>query len=123
MKPLFLLLIVLTSVSFATENQDIIGRWAHMGSKGNIFGFNFRKDGTFVSTIDKKVFTSGRYSFSNDTLTIVEEAECGTLGANIKEISHLVFFAPDSFRIDVLIDSCEGRRKAVDGSKYGRVKR
>lgn len=124
MKQIITLFIVLSLQSITDTNHDIVGLWEHKGSSGAIFRSNFKKDGTFVSSIDKKAFTSGQYTFSNDTLTFVEDNVCTNAnGVKFREVSHLVFFAKDSFRIDVLIDSCEGRGKAVNGSKYGRVKR
>lgn len=119
MKCIIALFIILSLQAFSqiNPNHDIVGLWEYKESSGTTLGWNFKKDGSFVTSIDKKVFTTGKYTFSNDTITFIEN------GGRFRNISHLVFFAKDSFRIDVLIDSAEGRRKAVDGSKYGRVKR
>lgn len=109
MKFIIALFIILSLQAFSQikPNHDIVGLWEHKGSSGTILAWNFKKDGSFVTSIDKKVFTTGKYTFSNDTITFIEN------GGRFRNISHLVFFAQDSFRIEVLSDSGEGRKKQL----------
>jgi hypothetical protein len=122
MKLILLSGIFLTLVSFTITDTDIVGVWESKGTTGNIIGLRLKKDGTFSSYINKKAFTTGQYTFSDDTMTVMEDNGCmDTKGAKIKAVAKLVFFAPDSFRIEIITDDCEDRRKGVDGSRYGRV--
>lgn len=124
MKLIFLLLAFLSLNFYTQPDPDIAGIWESKGTTGNVGGLNLKKDGTFASYVNKKAFTSGRYTYTNGLFSFTEDNGCtNPTGGKIKAVTKLVFFAQDSFRIEVVIDSCEGRRKAVEGSRFGRVKK
>jgi hypothetical protein len=124
MKLILSISIVLLTQYLVTADPDITGVWESRGRTGNVFGLTLNKDGTFSSYVNKKAFTSGKYSFSDGILTVVEENGCtDSVGAKIKAVYKPVFFVVDSMQIDVVSDLCDARREAVNGSRYGRVKK
>ena len=124
MKQVLTFFLVLWMQNFTAPDPDIVGIWEHKGASGNVLGLNLKKDGTFVSYVNKKAFTSGQYTYKDGLFSFVEDNGCtDSSGAKIKAVTRAVFFATDSFRVDVIDDKCEDRRKAVNGSRYGRVKK
>ncbi|MEJ7681638.1 MAG: hypothetical protein WKG06_28095 [Segetibacter sp.] len=76
MKQIIALFIILSLQSFTDTNHDIVGLWESKDANGNTRGTTFKKDGTFVSYVNKKAFSSGRYTFSEDTIAFVEDNYC-----------------------------------------------
>lgn len=124
MKQVLTLFIVLSLHSFTATDPDIVGVWEHKGSSGDVFGMNIRKDGTFASYVNKKAFTSGQYTYKDGLFNYVEDNGCtDSSGVKVKGVARLVFYATDSFRVDVISDKCAARAKGVHGSTYGKVKK
>jgi hypothetical protein len=124
MKLLLSVSFILLAQYLTTADPDITGVWESRGRSGNIFGLTLNKDGTFSTYVNRKAFTSGNYSFTDGMLTVVEENGCtDSVGAKIKAVYKAVFFVTDSIRLEVVSDLCDPRRQAVDGSRYGRVKK
>jgi hypothetical protein len=124
MKVILLLIIIGFSLSFRETKADINGLWESKIEKEGIFGMRLKEDGSLVSYVNKKAYTSGRYTLSHDTITIVEDNGCNNAAGNkIKAIYKTVFFATDSLRFDFIDDSCTQRQVAVRRLRFGKVKK
>jgi hypothetical protein len=123
MKPVLSIIILLLLQSYTTGEPDIVGIWQAAGVPGKVSRMNLKKDGSFVVSTNNKVFSTGKYTFIDGMLTILEDTGCtDSTGTRIPGVYKPLFFAPDSFRLEVISDQCRGRKRAVEGSRHGRVK-
>lgn len=108
------ILIGCTTLAFTFQQKTIVGRWETKMPDNTIAGVIYKADHTYQAYVNKKIFVSGNYEFSKDTLSMSDN------GCPIKGFYKLTFFA-DSVRYNVIIDSCEGRKHDVDKAVLGRV--
>jgi hypothetical protein len=121
MKFILLSGLFLSLVSFIVADTDIVGLWESKTPRGNILGLRFRKDSTYEGFLNHKAFVSGPYTLNNDTLTL-EDALCKAANGEVmKGIYKAGFYAPDSFRMEVITDSCTARSEDADYLRFGRV--
>ena len=124
MKTIVVLIFAASLLAFTVAEIDINGLWESKVENEGIFGMRLKEDGTVVSYVNKKVFTSGRYTLSHDTITILEDNGCtNAVGEKMKAIYRVAMFATDSLRLDVIEDSCTQRKSAVAKLRFGRVKK
>lgn len=103
---------------FPPEDK-LTGRWETKPSeKGNVTGVFFKSDNNFEGYINKKPFTSGRYTLEDDVLSFVDNGCDG-----MKGVYKIIFFSgADSLRFQPIADSCVGRREGMSRLVMGKVK-
>ncbi len=105
-------------VSFTQPPNPLLGRWQQKTAGGPSVMTVFRADGTNDIFVNGKTFLSGKYYVRKDTLgyadPLCDIAYYGTY--------KLDFFAQDSLRLIVLVDTCSQRRRGLDKVIVGRVK-
>src|SRR5688500_2299069 len=118
MKILLISALAMTYAFISGEN-NLTGRWESKPSvKGNVTGIVFKPDSTFEGYVNKKPFVSGRYTFKDDVLTMVDNGCEGKPGTY-----RIIFFSgTDSLRFSPLSDSCEERKAGASRTVLGRVK-
>lgn len=117
MKTMLIVTAILTLISF-TVAEDIIGKWQTKPSpKGNVTMVVFKNDNSFEGFINKKPFTSGKYSYQGDTLSFIDN------GCNGKDAIYKVvlFSNNDSLRFEPIRDSCDERRNGMIKTILGRI--
>jgi len=124
MKILLLLAMLFSGFTYYATDDDITGIW-QIRLPNNITGtIHYRKDSTFVTTVNKKIFTSGKYTYNDNTITFVEDSGCQDKNAApLKGAYTINFFAPDSIQFELIYDSCRGRRRDLNHLKLGRVEK
>lgn len=103
------------ALAFTFQQNTIVGRWEAKMPDNTIVGVIYKTDHTYQAYVNKKVFVSGKYGFSKDTLSMSDS------GCPVKGFYKLTFFA-DSVRYNVIRDTCSGRKHDVDKAVAGRVK-
>jgi hypothetical protein len=116
----FLLLLL----SFRIDSSDITGTW-QVTLPGDIVGtIRYRKDSTFETFVNRKAFTSGKYTFTGDTLTITEESGCRKSdGSYVIGVYKITFLKPETIQFEVIQDSCNGRRQGSNHLKLSKVEK
>ncbi len=124
MKIILLLAVLFSGFTYFATEDDITGIW-QITLPNNITGtINYRKDSTFVTTVNKKIFTSGKYTYKDNTVTFVEDSGCqDKSGGYLKGIYKINFFAADSIQFALVYDSCAPRKKDLSQLKLGRVEK
>ncbi len=105
---------VLWSVACSQPDQKIEGKWASLKTEG--FTVYFRKDGTFDGFSNGKSFASGYYKTSGDTLFVNEPTP-----DSYKAI-YTFRFEDDKVISYAVSDTVSGRRKAMDGHVFERIR-
>ena len=103
---------------FDVPTSQLKGRWETKPSvNGNVTGVVF-KENTFEGYVNKKPFTSGSYTFSDEIFTITDNGCQG-----MKGVYKMKFFSnSDSLRFQAISDSCTPRRNGMERTVLGRVK-
>lgn len=119
----FLTLLFAVFVS-SVSDDDIIGQW-QANLPNNITGtMHYKKDSTFDVFVNKKLFASGKYTYKNNIITLVEDNGCiDKNGGYLKGAYKINFFASDSIQFEVIYDSCSGRKHDLNHFKLGRVEK
>jgi hypothetical protein len=118
MKTMLLMAIVAIWFAYA-DNNELTGIWETKPSpKGNITRVIFKPDASFEGFINKKPFTSGKYTFHDGLLSFTENGCNGKRG----EYKIIFFSHSDSIRFVPVNDSCEERRKGMSVTILGRIK-
>lgn len=104
-----------------TGENPLIGRWANNPSeKGNVTTVVFRPDNSLEGFINKKPFTSGKYTFSvKDSVIQFTDNGCNGWPASYKV---LFFHQGDSLKFKAIGDSCGERKAGMERLVMGRVK-
>lgn len=105
--------------SLFDDPYKLAGRWQTPPSPaGNITRVVFTTDSTFEAFVNRKPFTSGRFTRENDVFSFTDNGCMGLRG-----VYRLVFFSEgDSLRFAPLTDSCEERKQGMSRMVLGRVK-
>jgi hypothetical protein len=121
MKYFALIAVLISGAAFFETHDEIIGVW-QIKLPGNVLGtINYRKDSTFVTSVNNKSFTSGKYTYKDKVMTFVEDNGCRSSDGNYMIGEYRInFFATDSIQFDLVYDSCGGRRKDLNQLKLGR---
>lgn len=109
----------ITALSFLPAKDKLTGRWESKPSeKGNVTGVVFKTDSTFEGYINKKPFTSGRYTLQNNMFSFTDNGCEGKQG-----VYRAIFFSnSDSVRFECIVDACSERRKGMSKLVFGKVK-
>ena len=115
--------IIFASISIALAafiSEDFLtGRWqTQVSEKGNVTSVVFKPDNTFEGFINKKPFTTGKYSLKDSIFTFTDNG-CGKSEASYKII---LFSYGDSMRLQPISDTCTDRRKGMSRLVMGKVK-
>jgi hypothetical protein len=121
MKFFALIAVLISGFAFSEIDDEIIGVW-QIKLPGNVVGtINYRKDSTFVTSLNNKIFTSGKYRYKDRVMTFVEDNGCRRSDGNYMIGEYRInFFATDSIQFDLVHDSCGARRKDLNQLKLGR---
>lgn len=124
MKILLLLTIFLCLFSFVKVDPDIIGTW-QANLPNNIIGImKYKKDSTFEVLVNKKAFASGKYRYSNNMLTFVEDNGCMDQSVrHLEGVYKINFLAPDSIQFELIYDSCYRRRQTLPQLKCNKIEK
>src|SRR5438105_176050 len=117
MKMMLFSAIALLAFAILPDNK-LTGRWETKPSvTGTVTGVIFKTDGTLEGYLNKKPFTTGQYTFSNDTLSFTDNGCDGKRG-----VYRIIFFSnSDSMRAEPIMDSCDQRREGMKKLVLGRV--
>jgi hypothetical protein len=124
MKLLFLLLSSLLLFSFIKDDATITGRWkATMPDNINLI-FNFRQDSSFETTVNKKLFSVGKYTYTDSVCTLVEDNGCrNDNGSYVKGMYKITFPAQNAIQFEAIQDTCNGRRQGLNHLKLSKVEK
>ena len=108
------LAVLLTTFSFITADNRIVGRWQKIQKSpdGNInLVFVFRADSTYDGIVNGKAFTTGRYFIKNDTISVSDN------GCNLAYYGtyKLKYYAQDSLLFTAISDTCQERYQGANG--------
>jgi hypothetical protein len=118
MKALLIVVTIFSTMVF-TEPDELTGRWESKPSaKGNVTRVVFKADQGFEGYINKKPFTTGKYTLKNNIFSFTDNG-CN----NVKGVYNIIFFSyNDSIRFVPIDDSCVERRAGMSKLVLGRVK-
>lgn len=118
MKTMLIIGLVLFTI-FLEENK-LTGRWETKPSRtGSVTSLLFRPDSTYEGYINRKPFLTGKYTWKDSLVTILESGCNGQTGTY-----KLVFFCnDDSLRFIPVSDSCNERREGMKRIVLGRIKK
>jgi hypothetical protein len=106
-------LFVFTLFAFSPSKHSVVGHWTLRSSAYPPSWVSFNSDGTFSHTDGSgKVLHSGKYKFSNDTLSIDDK----TCGSGYWGKYKLTFYGSDSASSATISDSCGARKMRVGGA-------
>ena len=112
---------LLSAFELVKESNPLVGRWENTrkyeGSVMSLVG-NFRADGSYSASINKKVFVTGKYQVKHDTLYIDDS----TCGADYLGTYKIQFLGKDSVKFHVIQDTCKGRREGTDNFLFVKLK-
>ena len=112
------IIVILLTMLFPPKDM-LTGRWATKPSeKGNVTSVVFREDGSFEGFINRKPFTSGKYTLRDSVINFTDNGCNGIAG--IYKVS--IFQRGDSMRWVPITDSCEERKQGIARLVLGRVK-
>ena len=124
MKLLFLLLSSLLLCSFTKDDATIVGRWKATLPGDINLTFNFREDSTFETTVNKKLYSVGKYTYTDSVCTLVEDNGCRKDdGSYVKGVYKITFPAWDSIQFEAIQDSCSGRRQGLNHLKLSKIEK
>ena len=117
MKTIFISVVLIAAFSF-TINDKLTGRWETAPSaKGNVTGVVFKPDNSFEGYVNKKPFTSGRYTLQDSIFSFTDNGCDGMQG-----VYKIIFFHDaDSIRFEPITDSCTERKEGISRMVLGRV--
>lgn len=116
---LFTAIALLSACRDKPQEHTLTGRWGFTIEGNRKVVAVFKKDNTHEFFIDDKLFTSGKSIFRNDTLKAFDPICSGA-----KEYYctyHIDFISADSILFTAIEDSCEPRRKDMDGRGLKRI--
>ena len=118
MRTIIFVAITIAVAAFISEDY-LTGRWQTKPSeKGNVTSVVFKPDGTFEGFVNRKPFTTGKYTVKDSVLTFTDNGCGGTTG-----VYKLVLFSNgDSLRFQSISDTCTQRRGGMERTILGRVK-
>jgi hypothetical protein len=118
MKTFLFVAITIALGAFVSEDY-LTGRWATKPSeKGNVTSIVFKPDNTFEGFVNRKPFTSGKYTLKDSIFTFTDNGCGGTEG----EYKCILFSNGDSMRFEFIRDTCTGRKNGMSRTILGRVK-
>ena len=118
MRTIFFISIAIALAAFISEDF-LTGRWqSPVSEKGNVTSVVFKPDNTFEGFVNKKPFTTGKYSLKDSIFTFSDNG-CGGSEASYKII---LFNYGDSMRLQPISDTCTERRKGMSRLIMGKVK-
>ncbi len=118
MKTILFVSITVALAAFVSEDF-LTGRWETKPSpRGNVTMVVFKPDNTFEGFINKKPFTTGRYTLKDSIMSFTDNGCGGSEG-----VYKLVLFSyGDSLRFQPISDTCVERRNGMSRTILGRVK-
>lgn len=118
MRTIIFVSITIALAAFISEDY-LTGRWQTKPSdKGNVTSVVFKPDNTFEGFINRKAFTSGKYTLKDSIFTFTDNGCGGTEG-----VYKLILFSNgDSIRFEPIRDTCTERMKGMSRTIMGRVK-
>lgn len=122
MRTIHLLLIAtfFYSCKSSSPTHEFYGRWTLKFKDGSNTEARFRKDGTHDYYVNGKLFSSGKFSFRNDTLKEFDPI-CGA-DKEYYATYKVDFITADSMRFTALEDSCPPRKYDMDKAILVRIK-
>ncbi len=106
-------------IAFIPPSKNIIGSWTATYKNGQTMTVDFKKDGSFKTTIPAEQFTvEGKYKWKDNVLYITDT----TCGKNYWGKYKGKFIGTDSLYATVIEDSCTGRRMSADKTTLVRTK-
>lgn len=114
------LLVAMAIALGATVSEDFLtGRWqTRQSEKGNVTSVIFKPDNTFEGFVNRKPFTTGRYTLKDSIFTFTDNGCGGTEGV----YKCALFSSGDSLRFEFIRDTCTDRRNGISRMILGRVK-
>lgn len=103
---------------FISEDY-LTGRWQTKPSdKGNVTSVVFKPDNTFEGFVNRKPFTTGKYTLEDSVFTFTDNGCGGAEG-----VYKLILFSDgDSLRLQPISDTCTARKAGMSRLVLGRVK-
>ena len=101
--------IALAALSSVPPSGKLVGRWQAKLPNNMSAVTAYRPDGTFDVFLNGKTFVSGQYRLNLDTLSVTDP----TCGVNYYGSYRLTFITPDSIRLTMIRDTCQGRSSFV----------
>ncbi len=119
MKSVFFFIILVAACSCSPAGkQDLHGKWRLKFKDGSDVLATFRADSTHDYFVNGKLFSSGKSILSGDTLKTMDPICNAEYFA-----TYLVnYISPDSIRFVVVEDTCQPRKRDMDGVGLRRVK-
>lgn len=123
MKQFLVILLTIIALSSCKEKKQpagetIVGRWNTSFKDGSKVLAVFRSDGTHDYFINGKLFSNGKYSFSNGTLSEADPI-CHPDYYATYTVS---FLSADEMQFKVIQDTCQPRIHDLDGIKMTKEK-
>ena len=118
MKTILISLVIM--IFFAFPAKDILtGKWqSPVSPKGNVTGIIFKEDNSFEAFVNRKPFTSGKYTLQDSLFSFTDTGCEGKPGTY-----RLIFFSNgDSLRFEAVSDSCVDRKNGMTRLVVGKVK-
>lgn len=123
MKIILLLGVFISGFTYCFPDDDIIGIWQTTLPNNVNATINFKEDSTFVTIVNKKIFAIGRYTYKDNVMTYTEDNGCQSkAGVHLPGAYRINFFKPDSMQVELIYDSCRGRRD-INHMKLGKVEK
>jgi hypothetical protein len=118
MRTIIFVSITIALAAFISEDF-LTGRWETKPSpKGNVTSVVFKPDNTFEGFINRKPFTTGKYTLKDSIFTFTDNG-CGGAEGVYKLI---LFSKGDSVRFEPISDTCVERKNGMSRTIMGRVK-
>ena len=99
--------------------HTLTGRWGFSTKDNKKVVGVFKKDSTHEFFLNGKLFTSGKSWLRNDTLWVFDPNCSGS--TEYYCTYHIDFITSDSVLCTVIEDSCESRRKGMNGRGMRRI--
>ena len=118
MRTIFFISITIALAAFISEDF-LTGRWQTKPSdKGNVTSVVFKPDNTFEGFINRKPFTTGKYTLQDSVFTFTDNGCGGTEGV----YKLMLQSDGDSLRFKCIRDTCTARKQGMERLIMGRVK-
>jgi hypothetical protein len=115
----FLFVAVMVSLGAFVSEDFLTGRWqTQVSPKGNVTSVVFKPDGSFEGFVNKKPFTTGKYTFKDSIFRFTDNGCGGTEGV----YKVIAFSNGDSIRMEFISDTCTERKNGMLRLVLGRVK-
>jgi hypothetical protein len=114
-----MLISIATILFFVFPGKDVLtGRWeSKVSPKGNVTGIVFKEDNSFEGYVNRKPFTSGKYTLKDSIFSFTDTGCNGVPGTY-----QLVFFSNgDSLRFQPIADTCLERKNGMSRLVVGKV--